>query len=279
MEILIAEQGAFCFEPMLSADEARGRAGAQKAAAFGTLARLFSRPKDEDITVEDQGLRYIPLWHAKAHLRFVYDRRESYKVPIKTPYVKVVTIAANDYPVSGSGSVLVELPVVEHCERDQQKELWLDAVTSQPVNAQPYLKAHVAEVVLDTFAPEGAQIEMPTVRASAVIRTLLGNDLQPADADEVKEQEVNVDCIDLYFRPAYAFKYAWAAKNKTAEVAIDGITGELKAEPSAASAALGKLLKPETLFDIGAETLNLVVPGGAIALKVAKAIADKQKSS
>jgi hypothetical protein len=41
---------------------------------------------------------------------------------------------------------------------------------------------------------------------------------------------------------------------------------------------VAKLLKPETLFDLGAETLNVIVPGGAIALKVAKALADKRKS-
>jgi hypothetical protein len=278
MEIVVAEQGAFCFDPSLSVDEARGRAAAHKGAAFGTLSRLLSRPKDEDITIEDQGLRYIPLWHAKAHLRFVYDRRESYKVPIKTPHVKAVTIASNDYAISGSSSVVVELPVVEHCERDEQKELWLDGVSSQPINAQPYLKAHATPVTLDTFAPEGAKIVAPTVRASAVVRTLLGDDLRPTDADEVKEEEVEVECIDLYFRPAYGFRYVWAAKNKTAEVAIDGVTGELKAEPSAAGAALGRLLQPETLFDLGAETINLVVPGGAIALKLARVITDKRKN-
>jgi len=36
--------------------------------------------------------------------------------------------------------------------------------------------------------------------------------------------------------------------------------------------------EPETLFDIGAETPNLVVRGGAIALRVAKAIAEKNKA-
>lgn len=278
MEIVIAEQGAFCFEPAFSTAEARGRASAHKTAAFGTLSRLLARPKDEDITLEDLGLRYVPLWHAKAHLRFVYDRRESYKVPIKTRHVKTVSIGPTDYTVSGTPAA-VEIPAVEHCERDETKDLWLDAVTNQPIDAQPYLKAQVAAVVLDAFAPEGAQILTPTVRASSVIRTLLGDDLHPGDADEVHEQEITVECIDLYLRPAYAFVYSWAAKNKTAEVAIDGITGELKSEPTGAGAALGKLLHPDTLFDVGAETLNLVVPGGAIALKVARALADKRKSS
>ena len=277
MEIVIAEQGAYCFEPSISADEARGRAGAHKGAAFGTLSRLLSRPKDEDITIEEQGLRFIPIWHAKGHLHFVYDRRESYRIAVKTAHVKTVTIGTTDYTPSGSGPAGFEVPAIEHCVRDESKELWLDAVTSQPVNAQPYLKGRITETVLETFAPEGAQIVTPTVRASSVIRTLLGDDFRPTDADTILEEEVKVDCIDLYFRPAYAFKYNWAAKSKTAEVAVDGITGELKAEASGASAALGKLLHPETLFDVGAETLNLIVPGGAIALKLARAFADKRK--
>ncbi len=276
VEILIAEQGAFCLEPAFSGAEARGRASAHKAAAFGALSRLLSRPKDEDITVEEQGLRYVPMWHAKAHVRFAYDRRESYHIPLKTPHLKTVSIAGTDYAVAPGVAPAIDVAAIEHCARDETKEVWLDAVTSAPVNAQPYLKVPATEIDLDTFSPEGAQIVVPAVRSSGVIRTLLGDDLQPADADQVHEQGVEVECIDLYLRPAYAFKYTWAAKNKTAEVAIDAITGEIKTEPSGASAALGKLLHPDTLFDVGAETLNLVVPGGAIALRVARALRSKK---
>lgn len=274
MEIAIAEKGAFCFEPVISADEARGRAGAHKGAAFGTLSRLFARPKDEDIAISDLGLCYFPLWHAKAHLRSVYDRSESYKVPVKTQYVTAVTVSGSDFALTGGA---IEIPVVEHCERDEQRELWLDALTSAPTDAQAYLKAQATPVNLDEFAPEGAKIIAPTVRASAVIRKLLGDDFRPPDADDIKEEEVNVECIDLYLRPTFGFKYDWAAKSKSAEVAVDAITGELQTEPPAAIAAVGKLLKPDTLFDLGVETLNLVVPGGAIALRVAKALAEKDK--
>ncbi len=276
MEIAIAEKGAFYFDPVITPEEARGRASAHKVSAFGTLSRLFSRPKEEDIAISEQELRYLPLWHAKAHLHFVYDRSESYKLPIKTPHVAAVTVGGNDYAVRAGA---IDLAVVEHCERDEQKELWLDALSNQPIHAQAYLKVRATPVNLDDFAPEGAKIVAPAVRASAVIRTLLGEDFRPADADDVKEERVNVECIDLYFRPTYNFKCVWEAKNKSAEVTVDAITGELQTQPAAAVAAVAKLLKPETLFDLGAETLNVIVPGGAIALKVAKALADKSKAS
>ena len=275
MEIVIAEKGAFYFEPAINPEEARGRASAHKVSAFGTLSRLFSRPKDEDITISDQGLWYLPMWHAKGHLRFSYDRSESYKVPIKAHHVTSVTVGGADYALNAGA---IDVPVVEHCERDEEKELWLDALSSQPINAQPYLKAHSIAVNLDEFAPEGAKIVAPAVRAAAVIRTLLGDDLRPADADEIKEEQVTVNCIDLHLRPTYNFKCSWTAKNKTTDIAVDAITGEIQQQPSATMALVGKLLKPETLFDIGAETLNLVVPGGAIPLKVVKALAEKHKA-
>lgn len=275
MEIVVAEKGAFYFEPIITPQEARGRASAHKVSAFGTLSRLFSRPKEDAIAINDQGLWYLPLWHAKAHLRFVYDRSETYKVPIKTPHVVAVTTSGDRRAVN-AGSV--DLPVVEHCERDEERELWLDALNDQPANATPYLKTSPTPVNLADFAPENAKIIAPSVRASAVIRALLGEDVRPADADEIIEERVNVECIDLYLRPTYNFTFEWSAKGKSAEVAVDAITGELQMQPSAAMAAVAKLLKPETLFDLGAETLNIIVPGGAIPLKVAKALAEKRKA-
>jgi hypothetical protein len=183
-------------------------------------------------------------------------------------------VNGTDYPVV-SGSI--ELPAVAHCERDEQREVWLDGLTSEAADPQPFLKAQAISVALEDFAPAGAQIVAPSVRASAVIRTLLGDDVRLVDADEVKEERVEVDCIDLHLRPAFTFKYTWSSKNKSAEVAVDAITGKLQTQPAAAMAAVAKLLRPETLFDLGAETLNLVVPGGAIALKVVKALAEKRK--
>src|SRR5690242_8115029 len=120
MEIVVAEKGAFYLEPVITAEEARGRASAHKVAVFGTLSRLFSRPKDEDIAISEEGLWYQPLWHSKAHLRFLYDRSESLKVPIKTPHVAAVSVSGSEFKVAAGA---IELPVIEHCERDEQKEL------------------------------------------------------------------------------------------------------------------------------------------------------------
>lgn len=276
MQITVAEQRALRFEPAFSADEARGRAMAHKASAFGTLSRLFSRPKDDEVVLEEAGMRYEPLWHAKAHLHFVYDRSETYRISPKGQYVKSITIGVDAYSIESGKQNAVDIRAVEHCERDERKELWLDAVTNKAVDSQSYAKANGVDIDLGALASDGSKIVSPTVRASGAIRTLLGDDFRPTEADNVQDESIEVECIDLCLRPVYGYKYIWAAKNKTAEIAIDGITGEIRAESSNAISAVGKLLQPETLFDIGAETLNLVVPGGAIVLKVARAIADKR---
>lgn len=279
MQITIAEQGALRFEPSFSADEARGRAMAHKPGAFGTLSRLFTRPKDDEVIVEDKGLRYDPLWHVKARLHFIYDCRETYRVSPKTHHAKSVTIGSDEYPLEAGKQNALDIKGVEHCERDERKELWLDAVTNKPVNAQPYAKAKISPLEVEALAAEGARIVEPAVRASGAVRTLLGDDFRPVDADHVHEETIEVECVDLCLRPMYGYKYTWAAKNKTAEITIDGVTGEIRTEISESTSPVGKLLHPDTLFDLGAETLNLVVPGGAIALKVARAIAAKQSGS
>ena len=38
---------------------------------------------------------------------------------------------------------------------------------------------------------------------------------------------------------------------------------------------LGKVISRDALFDIGADTVGLLVPGGSIAVKVARAALDK----
>jgi hypothetical protein len=277
MQITIAEQRALRFEPAFSAEEARGRAMAHKPAAFGTLSRLFSRPKDEEVVVEELGTRYEPLWHAKAHLRFVYDRRETYRISPKGQYVRSITLGSDVYAIDAGKQTGVDVRGVEHCERDENKELWLDAVTNKPVDQQAYVKANSVEVELAALGSDGYKIVEPSVRASGAIRTMLGEDFRPIDADNVQDETIEVQCIDLCLRPMYGYTYAWAAKSKVAEITIDGVTGEIRTESSGALSRVGKLLQPETLFDIGAETLNLVVPGGAIVLKVARAIADKRE--
>jgi len=108
---------------------------------------------------------------------------------------------------------------------------------------------------------------------------VLGDVLRPPSADQILEEEVVVDCLDLYYRPVYAFAYVWQAKDKRATEEVDGLTAEFKSTGKAFGSQLKRVLNREVLFDIGAETINLVVPGGAIALKLTKAVAERARKA
>jgi hypothetical protein len=54
---------------------------------------------------------------------------------------------------------------------------------------------------------------------------------------------------------------------------LDAVTGEVR-NSQALMARLQRTVTRDTVFDIGAETVGLLVPGGGIAVKVAKMAID-----
>jgi hypothetical protein len=275
MELAVAEQASLFIPPSISAEEARGHAAHFRTSAFGGITQLFSRPKPEDVVVQPVGLRYDPFWHVTAHFRVAYERRESYRFAISSPeHVVSIGIGGASFDIDGERKERgITVPAVAQCVRQVHKELWVDAVTGDAIPARPVEGAEVID--LSTFAPEGAAIVDPTVRASAVIRQVLGDDMKPPEADAYHEERAEIDALDLYFWPVYAFDLVWGAKSKTANVTVNGRTGEIVQTKSSMHPAFAKLLNKETLFDIGSETLNLVVPGGAIPLKIVRALRRK----
>jgi hypothetical protein len=274
LDIALAEQGTFVVAPAISPEEARGRAATYKGSAFGALAQLFSKPKTDDVSVESRGLRYEPVWHATCHVRIVYDRREVYRFPVKTPeYVASVELGGNVYGVENN---VISVPAIAHCVRERRQDLWIDAASGETLPARTLDPSKLAAVELDSFPPPGAEAVEPTIRASAVVRQLLGGDTAPIEADTLSEARADVERLDLCFVPVYTFTLTWAAKGKSVDIELDGLTGEITPVKGGLHPVLGKLLNKETLFDIGSETLNLVVPGAAIPLRLVEALSRKR---
>ena len=67
-------------------------------------------------------------------------------------------------------------------------------------------------------------------------------------------------------------------KDKKGVVEMDAVTGELR-NSQALMARLSRTVTRDSLFDIGADTVGLLVPGGSIAVKVAKLAIDHQNQS
>ena len=88
------------------------------------------------------------------------------------------------------------------------------------------------------------------------------------------EEVLTFSASDLYYRPIWAFEFHWAPKDKTGVLEIDALTGQLRQAASLTS-HMTKLISRDALFDIGADTIGLLVPGGSIAVKVARAAIDR----
>jgi len=273
MEIAVAEQGLFLFPVKVTPDQAKEKAWEQKLNVFGTFSKVLMRPKGDEIQVSLLELRYQPFWHAASHKRFRYDRRAQYQVPVPADVQTVEVAGQTLTPAQGK----LTLQGVDHCLWEEHREVFLDGLTGESQDLRRYLAFDRTVPDEQQPLPQDLALVSPEFRASAVVRQVLGDVLHPPSADTVLEEEVVVERLDLYYRPVYAFEYVWEAKAKRATVEVDGLTGEFKPTGKAFGSQLKRVFTREVLFDIGAETINLVVPGGAIALKLGKAIADKRR--
>ena len=131
---------------------------------------------------------------------------------------------------------------------------------------------------LEALAAEADIVRPPEQRASFVVRQLLTGMLKPLQADVVHEESITFEYVDLYFRPWWAFEFHWKLKDKKGVVELDPVTGELR-NSQALMARLSRTVTRDSLFDIGADTVGLLVPGGSIAVKVAKLAIDHQNQS
>jgi hypothetical protein len=272
MEITLVQERAMILQEQLSMDQAEGRAWSHKLDAFGRLERvtsLFSRPKDDDFELLYKEKRYQPFWHIVCTARYVYERRRQYPLKVSGPEIKSVTIEGTQYDATPGTIALVGL---EHCREELREELYVDGLSNEPCpDLGVYLQyptTVIAEDDLDDFQPQDAIVVPPQARATAIVRDILIGMIKSVQADRIIEDSIGVERVDLYYRPVYAFQYRWKSKDKETIIEYDAMTGKLQAGGKTFQQYVGKFLDPEFLFDIGTETVDLLVPGGGLAIKL-----------
>jgi hypothetical protein len=275
MDIQVADERAFVLRETLDWDQAKEKAWDKKTAMFGTISRLFLKGEDIEIVYSER--RYEPFWHLVCKAHYVYDRNQSWTFRVSGPEVKQITIRDEDFEVRSSDQQIA-ISGIEHCREDYVRDVILDGVTGKPVDKASYLEFQAEPIDVEKFAPENSIIVPPQVRASSVVRQVLGEMLKPVQADVVIEELVAIEAIDLYYAPVYAFEYHWESKAKRTVAEFDGLTGELRREGKALRQQLGQVFTKDVLFDVGADFVGMLIPGGSIAIKVAKAVADSRKS-
>ncbi len=281
MQIAVADQRMLILATQLSADDAKKKAWEKKTVAFDAISQvtsLFSRPKDEDFELLYSEFRYQPFWHVLAHAKYVYDRSNTYQVATNAPEVQTVTFQKTDYEVTNGH---VHIAVLEHCHEEEQYEVFVDGLTGKVLDDLKRYKSFSTIVVKgapEKQAPKGAIFVPPQARVSGIMREALSKMIKSIQADTILTEDVNVPSVDLYYRPVYAFQYRWKTKGKDAIVEIDGVTGEVRNGLRIFKEYFGKVVDRNFLFDIGADAAGIFIPGGSIAVKVAKRYIDSKKT-
>lgn len=282
MEIYLAPEQAYHYVPRFSIEVAHDRVEQKKASLVaGAVGSLLSRPSPADIQMTSVENRLEPFWVISASARTVYDRSRAYTLVVGGPHVRSVTLLGQDLPVDvqTKEGPAVSLEGVEHCVEERRASRTFDGLSGEKLDLgkyQTFAKTLIVDV--ENFSPEGILVIPPQVRASAVVRQLLAEVIKPVQqAQVIHEERVDVEAVELDFRPVYALEYEWGAKGKRSVVEFDALTGEMRTGGRKLSLQIKGLLTRDLLFDISADAASMLVPGGGIAVKLVKAVVDRTR--
>lgn len=282
MEISLADERAFLLKEQLSLEQAEGRAWEKKVDAFGRMVKMASflqKPKDSDFELIYKEHRYEPFWHIVCRARYVYERRRDYPVTLSGSEVRSVRLDEKEYAVQNGR---IHLTFTEHCHETPERIRFINGYTNEPDETLSRYLNHPANQVppehLEALSKQGAIVVPAQARASAIVRDGLLEVLKSIQADTILEDAIEIANVDLYYRPVYAFQYRWLSKQKEAIVEYDAVTSELRTDGKTFQQYVGKLLDPDFLFDVGIDTIDLLVPGGGLAVKLARKGLDVARS-
>lgn len=280
MEIVLAPEHAYHFIPQFTIEIARDRIDQKKVnIVAGTMGALLSRPKPDDIQMLSVEHRLETFWHIAVAARTVFDRSRSYTVNVSGPEVKRVSVLGQEAVVDpqARGGPAFSLTGTEHCLEEHRVSRAFDGMTGEPADLSRYLTFSKTEIAdLAAFQPEGTLVVPPQVRATAVVRQVMAEVVKPVQqAQVIHEERVDVEAIDLNFRPVYAFEYEWAAKSKRAVIEFDALTGDIRAGGKKWADQFKGMISRDLIFDVTADAVGMIVPGGSIAVKLVKAVVDR----
>jgi hypothetical protein len=280
MDIYLAAERAFHLIPQFSLEVARDRLDQKKTSlVIGTLGALITRPKPEDIQLVSFESRLDAFWLINVFVRSVYERSQTYTITVNGTEVHHVTALGQDLPVTANpkGGASFLLNGVEHCIEECRQGFTFDGTgTKMDLSKyQSFAKSEIAD--LEQFAPAGVLVMPPQAHASTIVRAVLSEVIKPLQAQVIHEERVNVEVLDINFRPVYALEYEWVTKGKRVILEFDGLTGEVHPGGKKINGQVKGLVTRDLIFDVTADAAGLIVPGGSIAVKLIKAVVDRGK--
>jgi len=264
MDIRLADERILLLPDTLTPEMAEAAAATRRIDAFGTFAKmagLLSKPKSDEIELVYRERRLQPYWVLTCTRICAYERTRQHVLKLP-PEVRQITVVGEVYDVQAQQTAI---QVMESCREETRRDAVFDALSGDaapdiPATART-ASTQVSEDALSALA-DSTVLVPPKAKAAVVVRDLLNSLSNKIDADRLIEEAVNFEAIDLYYRPVYAFRYR--RQGKEAVVEVDGVTGEVRLGGATFEAYLGKVLEPRFLLEVGAETINLFVPGATL---------------
>ena len=259
------------FEEVYPLRAAHEQAEKNKLNAFGTLARLnpFNRPRADTVTLAKWELRYEPFWHVAARREVDYVHEATYALPVGNTHAQRVRIAGQDFPVLGAErKAHAELPVQEACHRRIDAVLFHDGMKREikPALLQRYVDKYKT---VEHAALDNAGAVEPLLSSHAAMQLALSRlSAEAIDANRIDADAVTLDKLHLYYRPVFAFEYAWAPSGRTGVVEVDGLTGDVVEAGQWFRDKIDGILTRDVLVDLGADVVSMAVSGGSIAVKL-----------
>ena len=280
MDIYLAEESAYHHIPQVTLEVALDRLEQKKVQLVsGTLGALFSRAKPEDIQLVTIENRLEAYWQISVHLHTVYERNKTYSIPLSGAEIDHVALLGQDLPVTTGpkGGTCLSLNGVEHCVEDARHNFTFDGAGVE-MDMSKYNSFPKTEVIdFENFAPEGVLVIPPKALASTVVRSILSKVIKPVDAQVIHEERIDIEKLEINFRPVYAMEYHWTAKDKKVVLEFDALTGEILGKGEKLGDQVKGMLTPELLFDVTAVAAVTLVPGGSLAVKLVKVAYDHTK--
>ena len=276
MDVELAEQRLLLIPERVGGDEAEARACARRAEAFGTVARLsglLGRGREETVELVYRERRLQPFWRIACRAVYAYERVRRHTLVVGE---EVQAARIGDVPLELHAGGRMVAPVHETCRQETLRAALYDGLTGKEA---PSLAAYLdfgpqpsTTEALAAVAEAGCVVAPPAVRASALVRELVAGLIGRIDADVVHEERVEVQALELIYRPVHAFRFRRG--DRSAVVEVDGLTGAVRTDGATFEHLLGRVLDPAFLLDVGVETAALFVPGARLAqIVVSKGVA------
>jgi hypothetical protein len=237
------------------------------------MAKLFQRPRPEEIEITTSQKRYEPFWYTSGAAHYAYDRRRRYVVPTG-PEVRSVTLLGKDIVLSEDTAAAFEIEALDHCREEERRELIVDAVRGEDApELRKYLAYQAAPVPsLAELEGDDTLVMPPGVRGSFVVRRLLSSLIKSIEADVVHEERIDVQEVSLYYRPVYAVEYYWKPKEKRQILEFDALTGDIRSDATQIKKRPTQSLAGDDLFDIGTglQKLHIEIDRAKVAQQAAE---------